>query len=501
MSLEQLAAVIASGMPAGTGREELARQTEEAIKGLFGSRYQARSSYGHRVSLMPGEDSVSFAGLLHEESPTSGVYGGMSLIWFPIVEDGDSKAGSLLTFVCGTRGLSPDEEILGRPGHARYLQALRRHLGQTCGVSVWTKYDPTSLSQPFPKVVRQQYPEFSGVINRYGNYIYACVRVPQDADAARGVVAAFLDLYAWERGWQPLAAAKDEVEALKVNLRANLFPKSAASEVNELLRERRFLILQGPPGTGKTRMAGEILRDYFQGAGMTVQFHPAVTYETFVAGITPAVEASNLKFDIKPGWLLEAVRAAGQREYLLVIDEINRADLGRVLGEAIHLFEPREIAAGRGRSVQLPHPLADGTRTLEIPSNLYVLGTMNTADRSIAILDLAVRRRFAFVDIWPDMEIVAAQGIQLATEAFGRLQDIFAQYAPPDALVLLPGHAYFLAETEPELCNRLKYELMPLLDEYLQEGRLGPCESELRAYLAWLEGELSLHGTNAQQAN
>ncbi len=143
----------------------------------------------------------------------------------------------------------------------------------------------------------------------------------------------------------------------------------------------------------------------------------------------------------------------------------------------------------------------DRSAVFIVPSNLYVLGTMNTADRSIAILDLAVRRRFAFVDIWPDMEIVAAQSMQLATEAFGRLQDIFAQYAPPDALVLLPGHAYFLAESEQELCNRLRYELMPLLDEYLQEGRLGPCESELRAYLAWLEGELSLHGTNAHQAN
>jgi len=499
MSLKQLAALMAGGMSAALGRDELAKQTEEAIKGLFGTRYQARSAYGHRVALMGGEDSVSFAGLVHEESPTSGVYGGMSLIWFPVGGDGDGDGRSLLTFVCGTRGLSPDEDILGRPGHGRYLQALGRHLGTKCGVSVWTKFDPTSLSQPFPKVVRQQYPEFSNVINRYGNYIYACVEVPSEPPAAREVAAAFLDLYAWERSWKPLAAARDEVEALKVNLRANLFPKVTTSDVHELLRERRFLVLQGPPGTGKTRMAEEILREHFGGAGMTVQFHPAVTYETFVAGITPAVEASNLKFDIKEGWLVQAVGAAKEADYVLVIDEINRADLGRVLGEAIHLFEPREIAAGRGRSVQLPHPLADGTATLEIPKNLYVLGTMNTADRSIAILDLAVRRRFAFVDIWPDMDVVAEQQMPLATEAFGRLQDIFAQYAPPDALVLLPGHAYFLADSEQELRNRLRYELMPLLDEYLQEGRLGPCESELRAYLAWLEGELAIHGPGTHE--
>jgi 5-methylcytosine-specific restriction enzyme B len=128
--------------------------------------------------------------------------------------------------------------------------------------------------------------------------------------------------------------------------------------------------------------------------------------------------------------------------------------------------------------------------SFEIPPGLFILGTMNSADRSIAILDLAVRRRFAFVDLWPDIDVVAQQGLQLATDAFGKLIDIFAQYAPDDALVLVPGHAYFLAETETALANRLKYELAPLIREYLNEGRLGACESELRAYLDWLETEV-----------
>src|SRR5262249_22173520 len=101
---------------------------------------------------------------------------------------------------------------------------------------------------------------------------------------------------------------------------------------------------------------------------------------------------------------------------------------------------------------------------------------------------------FAFVDVWPDMDVVAGQNFQLANEAFGRLQVIFAQYAPAEALVLLPGHAYFLASSEPELVRRLRFELIPLLLEYLQEGRLGACENELRAYLDWLEGELARYG-------
>ena len=159
-----------------------------------------------------------------------------------------------------------------------------------------------------------------------------------------------------------------------------------------------------------------------------------------------------------------------------------------MLGEAIYLFEAREIAEHRSRSVALTHPLEDGTRRLQIPEGLFVLGTMNSADRSTAILDLAVRRRFAFVDIWPDWEVVRCRTSHWHTDAFGKLQDIFSQQAPNDALVLMPGHAYFLAKDEKQLTRRLRFELIPLLNEYLVEGRLGSCETELEAYLDWLHG-------------
>jgi 5-methylcytosine-specific restriction enzyme B len=99
----------------------------------------------------------------------------------------------------------------------------------------------------------------------------------------------------------------------------------------------------------------------------------------------------------------------------LVIDEINRADLGKVLGEAIYLFEAAEIEATHPRRVQLPHTF-DGQSELSLTKNLYVLGTMNTADRSIAAMDLAVRRRFAFVNVPPDPTFVAKQNIPLAGE-------------------------------------------------------------------------------------
>ncbi len=493
-SLETLSRLIAGGLTGDV--PALSQKIEESLDEIFGTRYRTKSPHLPRVSLMSGDNQrVPFAGLIHPDNPKSGVYGGMSLIWFPIPADDAGPACSLLTFVCGTRGLSPDEAIMGRPGHARQLRALGRYLSQEVGVSVWTKRDPTNLRQAVPDTLKAQYPRFSSVFDRYGTHLYAVAKVPEDdLQRATSLVSAFLDFYAWERNWIPLKDAQKQVDSLKKHIRNHLFPKVTRPEVVELLRERRFVVLQGPPGTGKTLLANTILAEEFQGHGHTVQFHPAVTYETFVAGITPDVKDDSLRFRVKAGWLVEAAQKATQDDFLLIVDEINRADLGRVLGEAIYLFEPKEIAEGKGRIVKLPQALEDGTDTLQIPQNLYILGTMNSADRSIAILDLAVRRRFAFVDVWPDMATVQKQGLAFATEAFGKLQDIFVQQAPDDALVLMPGHAYFLAKDEAHLARRLRYELIPLLHEYLQEGRLGPCETELEAYIDWLHGELARYG-------
>src|SRR5262249_38931500 len=153
------------------------------------------------------------------------------------------------------------------------------------------------------------------------------------------------------------------------------------------------------------------------------------------------------------------------------------ADLGKVLGEAIYLFEAGEIGGERSRRVQLPHAV-DGESTLTLPENLYVLATMNTADRSIASMDLAVRRRFAFITVLPDRSVIANQALPLATDIFDRLSDVFVEHAPDDALDLLPGHAYFLAPDEQTLRRRLRYELLPLLDEYLRQGFLGPAATD-----------------------
>ncbi|CAN5510437.1 hypothetical protein BH10CYA1_BH10CYA1_52770 [soil metagenome] len=489
-SLETLTRLVMDGLPAGDARTAAEEQTKAAIAGLFGERYHSKSPYAKRVVLMTGDDNISFAGLVHPDSPSSGVYGGMSLIWFPIPTDGDEPGASLLTLVCGTRGLSPDEHILGRPGHLRYLRALQRYLATEAGLSCWVKHNPTDLSEPFPRVIQSNFQKFDAVLKRYGNHIYFSVEIPKDFDKARLALSSLLDLYAWERNWTPLKTYSAEIDQLRSGLRSSLFPRVRSEDIVSLLKQRRFVILQGPPGTGKTRMTKQIMESAFGGHGFTIQFHPAVSYESFVAGISPRVDGNVLNFEVKPGWLVQAIGECNKEPFLLAIDEINRADLARVLGESIYLLEPREIAEGTSREVRLANKLGSGQDSIAIPPELYILGTMNSADRSIAIMDLAVRRRFAFVDIWPDLDVVAAQKIDLATEAFSKLQDIFTQYATQDSFALLPGHSYFLANSQEELVSRMKYDLLPLLNEYLLEGRLSSCETELRAYMDWLSGKI-----------
>ncbi len=486
-AIDELTRLIMGGLPANDQRQEATDATKAAIDGLFGERYQVKSPTAKRVVLTPGDETIQFAGLVHQDSANSGVYGGMSLIWFPVAAEDGENASLLLTLVCGTRGLSPDEQILGRPGHVRHLRALQRFLKQQADVQAWVKPDPTNLSEPFPKLLQKSLHQFDAVLKRYGTHIYFCAKVPADFARAKTLVAGLLDLYAWERNWQTLKVAEKEIEQFKVQLRAHIFPRVSKQEIVDLLEQRHFVILQGPPGTGKTRMATEILSTDFKNQGFSVQFHPAVSYETFIAGISPKLDGDNLNFQVKPGWLVEAMRKCKDMPFLFHADEINRADLARILGEAIYLFEPLEISRGQSRKVKLPQKLDDGTDTIEMPKNFHLLGTMNTADRSIAIMDMAVRRRFAFIDMWPDIAVVDVQNIPLATEAFGILQDIFSQFASDESFCLIPGHSYFLADNEAALKLRFKYELIPLLREYLNEGRTASFDTELRTYIDWLE--------------
>lgn len=171
----------------------------------------------------------------------------------------------------------------------------------------------------------------------------------------------------------------------------------------ELLRDRRQLIFYGPPGTGKTYIAQELARHVTDKANVKlVQFHPAYSYEDFFEGFRPQGESSGQMqgFSLKAGPLRRMVDKAAENPgaaFVLIIDEINRGNLPKIFGELYFLLEYRDQA------IDLMYS-SDSAQPFSLPKNIYVIGTMNTADRSIALVDAALRRRFAFLPLHPAEE-------------------------------------------------------------------------------------------------
>ena len=167
-------------------------------------------------------------------------------------------------------------------------------------------------------------------------------------------------------------------------------------------QRKQQLILYGPPGTGKTYLAERLARYLVDGGGFSelVQFHTSYAYEDFVQGIRPRVVEGALHYELAAGHFLRfcnRARQAREKPCALIIDEINRANLSRVFGELMYLLEYRH------RSIAL----AAGGSEFSIPANVYLIGTMNTADRSIALVDQAMRRRFSFIRLRPNYQLLA----------------------------------------------------------------------------------------------
>ena len=176
-----------------------------------------------------------------------------------------------------------------------------------------------------------------------------------------------------------------------------LFDANQLRKIEELLADKRQVIFQGPPGTGKTYVAQAFAR-YAAGNNQRinlVQFHPSYAYEDFVQGFRPALVGPSPGFELRDGPLLQAATAARSSEgerHFLIIDEINRGNVAKVFGELYFLLEYRD------RQIRLQY----SDKPFSLPHNLCIIGTMNTADRSIALVDLALRRRFHFVEFHPD---------------------------------------------------------------------------------------------------
>ena len=489
MALDQLINILLRhGIPDTWSEDNLV--AFHALFGANGGRYSASAekSVTLRNPQFKNENGVTYAAYIHPSNPNSGPYGGMSVAICP-VEHGPC----LLCFVVGTQGLSPDEDVLGRPGHARKVQAICAWLNAKYGrgrLVAWAKEDPVRTDQEVPDTIAKHFSPYQAVFNKYGKVLYAIYVPDEDRDSLREALSAFLDLMFEERGHRPLKGALVDSERIRGEWFQHLMPDTSTTEVASRLQERRFVILQGPPGTGKTRMALELLKGRYAGNGTSVHFHPNTTYEHFVGGLAPVqtTESLGLRFAPQMGYLMEAAQEARKepdKPYLLHIDEVNRADLSKVLGEAIFLLEPDEIES---RTLTLPYDFGPPfLRCLTLPTNLQILGTMNSADRSIAIVDVAVRRRFAFIRLWPQLRVVKEHGCPFMEKAFIDLTSVFVEHAGRDALDLVPGHSYFLEKEEVIARRRLKITVAPLLEEYLAQGYVAGFAESVRSYLQWVE--------------
>lgn len=243
------------------------------------------------------------------------------------------------------------------------------------------------------------------------------------------------------------------------------------------LKHKKNLILQGPPGVGKTYVAKR-LASAFAGRKDTgrikaIQFHQNTSYEDFIMGFRPGEKG----FELKPGVFYTFCKEAEKEKatpYFLIIDEINRGNTSKIFGDMFMLLEKDK----RGEENGIPL-LYKPEENFSIPENLFIIGTMNTADRSLAMLDYALRRRFAFYDLEPAFGTAKfadyAQGLK--SEAFTALvrtvEEVNRAIADDPALGegFCIGHSYFSDFTPQELTPAklrtiVDHELVPLLREY-----------------------------------
>lgn len=254
-------------------------------------------------------------------------------------------------------------------------------------------------------------------------------------------------------------------------------PVDFLEKIKYLLEDNHQLIFSGVPGTGKTFVAKEFAKYFTNSASEAdlknqfklIQFHQSYSYEEFMEGIRPEPLKDNkgMSYPIKAGIFKTFCEEAGNnkdKKYLLIIDEINRGNISKIFGELLFLLEYRDD------EIILPY----SKNKFSIPKNVYIIGTMNTADRSLAFVDYALRRRFYFMEFLPDAEVLRKwmdenedKKSDYALNYFIKLNEKIQTALDEHHQI---GHSYFMIKTGTFDKNKLnliwEYNIMPLLKEY-----------------------------------
>lgn len=309
------------------------------------------------------------------------------------------------------------------------------------------------------------------------------------------------------------------------------------------------MILQGPPGTSKTYNAKKIIEEGIsvlnnikeeikeektgkktgvlekyqinskgEGYWDMVQLHPSYGYEDFVRGITIKTENQQIQYETVNKIFGKMCKIAGDskaKKYFLLIDEINRADVATVFGELIYALEYRNEA------IETPYEVEQSSKEqsskeqssmvksskITVPDNLYIIGTMNTADKSVGNIDYAIRRRFIFFDLLPNADAIEngyAQTVFLCVNEFIKTS-INTQYRANDFLI---GHTYFLLPEKKKINSeklinyRMEYQVLPILREYYIDGIIRLSNEASDNYLnKYLTGEVELSDEVKDEGN
>ena len=297
---------------------------------------------------------------------------------------------------------------------------------------------------------------------------------------------------------------KDKIEDLNMKKETDeLEKKVKENEIKEITKEKDSKnntqnktnqplnqILYGPPGTGKTYSTKDLIDDIIKYQTITkdksckfITFHQSYSYEEFIEGIRPVIDENNeeVKYEIAKGIFKKLCLEANkdkENKYVLVIDEINRGNISKIFGELITLIEDDKRIEPNGEDTfentqvkdnELLVTLPYSKQKFGVPKNLYIIGTMNTSDRSIASVDIALRRRFKFIEMMPKSKLVA----DISIKDDNSFKDIFEALNEKITILLdrdhQIGHSYFMSNKVSnleDLKNVWFNEILPLLNEY-----------------------------------